>query len=164
MFCTFFFPYRDFPVCSFSFTFKFLHPVYSGINIVNKLIMISVSAIGLSRKIAILPFEIVNVCLKACSIIPPRIKARINGGAGNENILIRKPIIPNATNMYRSKVLKLIAYTPIKLKMITSEINSGLGIRSTLAMYGISGRFRINRKILPMYILAIIPQNTSGRS
>ena len=131
---------------------------------VSKLTMISVSAIGLSKKMPRLPFEIVSVCLKACSIIPPRIKARINGAAGKENILIRNPIIPNATSIYRSKVLKLIAYTPIKLKMITSEINSGLGILSTLAMYGINGRLRINKKIFPIYILAIIPQNTSGRS
>lgn len=96
--------------------------------------MISVNAIGLSIKIARLPFEIVNVCLKACSIIPPRMKARMNGAAGNENILMRNPMIPNATNMYKSKVLKLMAYTPIKLKMITREISSGLGILRTLAM------------------------------
>jgi hypothetical protein len=43
----------------------------------------------LSKKIDILPFEIVNDCRSDCSIIPPRIKARINGGAGNENNLIK---------------------------------------------------------------------------
>lgn len=48
--------------------------------------------------------------------------------------------------------------------MITSEINIGLGIVNNLAIYGINGKFKINRKILPIYILAIMPQNTSGRS
>lgn len=44
-----------------------------------------VTVIGCVIKIDKLPFEIVRLCLKEFSIIPPRIKARINGAAGNEN-------------------------------------------------------------------------------
>ena len=48
-------------------------------------------------------------CLNDCSIIPPRMNARINGGAGKANIRINKPKTPNANNKYRSNTLKLIA-------------------------------------------------------
>lgn len=58
----------------------------------------SVNPIGRSKKMDKLPSEMVNVCLNACSIIPPKIKAKINGAAGNEKILIKNPTMPKISN------------------------------------------------------------------
>ena len=63
--------------------------------------IINTSEMLFSKNMEIFPPEMVMDCLNDCSIIPPRMNARINGGAGKANIRINKPKTPNANNKYR---------------------------------------------------------------
>lgn len=73
----------------------------------NKETIKSDTAIGFSIKMDKLPLEIVNAFLRDCSIISPKINAKINGAAGILTNFIKKPITPKNNSKYKSNTLKL---------------------------------------------------------